>query len=135
MRTSKIDQLLIVCTVQSILHFTTLFRIRTLLTLCVLKVMFSFYLQHGCMHAFHSLSGVKQSGVPLNDIVLPPWAKGDPHEFIRKHREVCNLPSTYVVLINFAIGIALSALFTYTVYMAVTSSNECYKYSFLTTFY
>ena len=32
--------------------------------------------------------GTKQSGVALNDIVLPPWAKGDPHEFIRMHRVV-----------------------------------------------
>ena len=31
---------------------------------------------------------MKQSGVALNDIVLPPWAKGDPQEFIRMHREV-----------------------------------------------
>ena len=33
-------------------------------------------------------AGMKQSGVALNDIVLPPWAKGDAHEFIRMHREV-----------------------------------------------
>ena len=33
-------------------------------------------------------AGTKQSGVALNDIVLPPWAKGDPHEFIRMHRVV-----------------------------------------------
>ena len=33
-------------------------------------------------------AGMKQSGVALNDIVLPPWAKGDPQEFIRMHREV-----------------------------------------------
>jgi hypothetical protein len=32
--------------------------------------------------------GCKQSGVQLNDAVLPPWAKGDPREFIRAHREV-----------------------------------------------
>ncbi|RWS31727.1 WD repeat and FYVE domain-containing protein 3-like protein, partial [Leptotrombidium deliense] len=30
--------------------------------------------------------GVKQSGVRLNDVVLPPWAKNDPKEFIRVHR-------------------------------------------------
>lgn len=34
--------------------------------------------------------GSKQNGVPLNDIVLPPWAKNDPREFIRVHRQVCN---------------------------------------------
>ncbi|XP_072939310.1 WD repeat and FYVE domain-containing protein 3 [Epargyreus clarus] len=30
--------------------------------------------------------GCKQSGVALGDVVLPPWAKGDPREFIRAHR-------------------------------------------------
>lgn len=34
------------------------------------------------------LIGVKQSGVALHDVVLPPWAKDDPREFIRAHREV-----------------------------------------------
>ena len=38
--------------------------------------------------------GTKQSGEPLNDILLPPWAKGDPREFIRVHREA--LESDYV---------------------------------------
>ena len=33
-------------------------------------------------------TGKKQSGEELSDVVLPPWAKGDPHEFIRLHREV-----------------------------------------------
>ena len=32
--------------------------------------------------------GVKQSGVALGDVILPPWAKGDPREFVRAHREV-----------------------------------------------
>uniref|UniRef100_A0A0K0FFM9 Blue cheese (inferred by orthology to a D. melanogaster protein) n=1 Tax=Strongyloides venezuelensis TaxID=75913 RepID=A0A0K0FFM9_STRVS len=31
--------------------------------------------------------GCKQNGVLLNDVVLPPWAKGDPTEFVRMHRE------------------------------------------------
>ncbi|KAK9884773.1 hypothetical protein WA026_009003 [Henosepilachna vigintioctopunctata] len=31
--------------------------------------------------------GVKQSGVELGDVVLPPWAKQDPREFIRAHRQ------------------------------------------------
>ncbi|CAG9764999.1 unnamed protein product [Ceutorhynchus assimilis] len=31
--------------------------------------------------------GVKQNGVALGDVVLPPWAKQDPREFIRAHRE------------------------------------------------
>ncbi|CAH0714498.1 unnamed protein product, partial [Brenthis ino] len=38
--------------------------------------------------------GSKQSGVALNDVVLPPWAKGDPREFIRVHRAA--LESDYV---------------------------------------
>ena len=49
-----------------------------------------------CIHILYSTftvllidnSGTKQSGEVLNDIVLPPWAKGDPQEFIRLHREV-----------------------------------------------
>ena len=32
--------------------------------------------------------GTKQSGVSLGDVVLPAWAKSDPREFIRAHREV-----------------------------------------------
>ncbi|XP_050299394.1 WD repeat and FYVE domain-containing protein 3 [Anthonomus grandis grandis] len=31
--------------------------------------------------------GVKQSGVALGDVALPPWAKQDTREFIRVHRE------------------------------------------------
>ena len=38
--------------------------------------------------------GKKQSGVVLNDVVLPTWAKNDPHEFIRVHR--MTLESDYV---------------------------------------
>ncbi|XP_050428058.1 WD repeat and FYVE domain-containing protein 3 [Adelges cooleyi] len=38
--------------------------------------------------------GCKQNGVQLNDVVLPPWAKDDPHEFIRIHRAA--LESEYV---------------------------------------
>ncbi len=33
-------------------------------------------------------AGHKQSGEELNDVILPPWAKGDPREFIRVQREV-----------------------------------------------
>lgn len=32
--------------------------------------------------------GTKQNGEVLDDIVLPPWAKNDPREFIRLHRKV-----------------------------------------------
>ncbi|KHN83531.1 WD repeat and FYVE domain-containing protein 3 [Toxocara canis] len=31
--------------------------------------------------------GVKQNGVALDDVVLPRWAKGDPREFVRIHRQ------------------------------------------------
>eukprot|EP00047_Mylnosiga_fluctuans_P023839 m.147022 g.147022 ORF g.147022 m.147022 type:complete len:3132 (+) comp9701_c0_seq1:40-9435(+) len=31
--------------------------------------------------------GLKQNGVPLDDVILPPWAKDDPNEFIRVHRQ------------------------------------------------
>ncbi len=30
--------------------------------------------------------GMKQSGVALSDVLLPPWAKDDAREFIRVHR-------------------------------------------------
>lgn len=38
--------------------------------------------------------GVKQDGEPLNDVGLPPWAKGSPEEFININREA--LESEYV---------------------------------------
>ncbi|KAF9610456.1 hypothetical protein IFM89_022420 [Coptis chinensis] len=38
--------------------------------------------------------GVKQDGEPLGDVLLPPWAKGSPEEFIQKNREA--LESEYV---------------------------------------
>lgn len=39
------------------------------------------------------LSGAKQNGTKLADVILPPWAKGDPREFIRVHREVRHKPT------------------------------------------
>ncbi|GAM85921.1 hypothetical protein ANO11243_039310 [Dothideomycetidae sp. 11243] len=37
--------------------------------------------------------GVKEgSGQAINDVHLPPWAKGDPHLFIKKHREALESP-------------------------------------------
>lgn len=38
--------------------------------------------------------GTTQKGVIVDDVVLPPWAKGDSHEFIRLHRAA--LESKYV---------------------------------------
>ena len=43
---------------------------------------------------------MKQSGAPLGDVVLPPWAKGDAREFIRAHREVCQLVTYSVCMIH-----------------------------------
>lgn len=37
--------------------------------------------------------GAKQNGTKLGDVILPPWAKGDPREFIRVHREVRGEPT------------------------------------------
>ncbi|TKX23413.1 beige/BEACH domain-containing protein [Elsinoe australis] len=37
--------------------------------------------------------GIKEgTGQAINDVQLPPWAKGDPHLFIRKHREALESP-------------------------------------------
>ncbi|KNC78521.1 hypothetical protein SARC_09057, partial [Sphaeroforma arctica JP610] len=36
--------------------------------------------------------GVKQDGVRVGDVVLPPWAKGNPRYFILKHREALESP-------------------------------------------
>lgn len=38
--------------------------------------------------------GIKQNGMKLDDVILPPWAKGDAREFIRLHRSA--LESDYV---------------------------------------
>ncbi|XP_014604234.1 PREDICTED: WD repeat and FYVE domain-containing protein 3 isoform X1 [Polistes canadensis] len=45
-----------------------------------------FYLPEFLVNSNHFDLGSKQSGVQLGDIVLPPWAKQDPREFIRAHR-------------------------------------------------
>lgn len=37
---------------------------------------------------FHVYIGRMEDGTTLGDVELPPWAKGDPQEFIRVHREV-----------------------------------------------
>ena len=53
-----------------------------------------FYLPDFLVNHNYFKLGRKQNGVPLNNVILPPWAKGDPHEFIRMHREA--LESEYV---------------------------------------
>ncbi|KOB73312.1 Uncharacterized protein OBRU01_10878, partial [Operophtera brumata] len=45
-----------------------------------------FYLPEFLVNSNNFDLGHKQSGVALGDIVLPPWARGDPREFIRLHR-------------------------------------------------
>ena len=32
-------------------------------------------------------ASIKQNGDILGDVILPPWAKNDPREFIRMHRQ------------------------------------------------
>jgi len=53
-----------------------------------------FYLPDFLTNTNHFELGKKQSGVRLGDVVLPPWAKNDPKEFIRVHRMA--LESDYV---------------------------------------
>ena len=36
--------------------------------------------------------GTKQNGDQVNDVVLPPWAKGDARRFIRLHRDALESP-------------------------------------------
>ena len=46
-----------------------------------------FYLPEFLKNANNFDLGSKQNGVPLGDVLLPPWAKGDSREFIRMHRQ------------------------------------------------
>nr|XP_018916724.1 PREDICTED: WD repeat and FYVE domain-containing protein 3 [Bemisia tabaci] len=45
-----------------------------------------FYLPEFLVNSNNFDLGCKQNGVQLGDVVLPPWAKDDPREFIRMHR-------------------------------------------------
>ena len=47
-----------------------------------------FYMPEFLVNKNHFELGVKQSGVELGDVEVPPWARGDPREFIRVNREV-----------------------------------------------
>lgn len=40
------------------------------------------------LNSNHFDLGIKQNGVALDDVILPRWAKGDPREFVRIHRQV-----------------------------------------------
>lgn len=53
-----------------------------------------FYLPEFLENRFSFDFGIKQSGERVNDVLLPPWAKGSAREFVRKHREA--LESQYV---------------------------------------
>ncbi|KAJ8022395.1 WD repeat and FYVE domain-containing protein 3 [Holothuria leucospilota] len=57
-----------------------------------------FYLPEFLLNHNNFDLGIKQSGVALGDCVLPPWAKGDPKEFIRMHREAleCDYVSAHL---------------------------------------
>ncbi|XP_054792696.1 BEACH domain-containing protein B isoform X2 [Prosopis cineraria] len=53
-----------------------------------------FYLPEFLVNSNFYHLGVKQDGEPIGDVILPPWAKGSPEEFIRRNREA--LESEYV---------------------------------------
>ncbi|XP_051141977.1 protein SPIRRIG [Andrographis paniculata] len=53
-----------------------------------------FYMPEFLENRFNLDLGEKQSGEKVDDVILPPWAKGSAREFIRKHREA--LESDYV---------------------------------------
>lgn len=53
-----------------------------------------FYMPEFLENHFNLDLGEKQSGEKVGDVMLPPWAKGSPREFIRKHREA--LESDYI---------------------------------------
>ncbi|KAM9727627.1 WD repeat- and FYVE domain-containing protein 4 isoform 2-T2 [Menidia menidia] len=53
-----------------------------------------FYLPDFLLNSNNIQLGCMEDGTALGDVELPPWAKGDPQEFIRIHREA--LESDYV---------------------------------------
>uniref|UniRef100_UPI0037E89D37 WD repeat- and FYVE domain-containing protein 4 isoform X2 n=1 Tax=Semicossyphus pulcher TaxID=241346 RepID=UPI0037E89D37 len=53
-----------------------------------------FYLPDFLLNSNNIQLGCMEDGTTLGDVELPPWAKGDPQEFIRVHREA--LESEYV---------------------------------------
>lgn len=42
--------------------------------------------------------GIKQSGVPIGDVVLPPWAHGSADEFIRYHSKLIFFSSEFLLI-------------------------------------
>uniref|UniRef100_A0A8C1A0U4 WD repeat and FYVE domain containing 3 n=1 Tax=Cyprinus carpio carpio TaxID=630221 RepID=A0A8C1A0U4_CYPCA len=57
-----------------------------------------FYLPEFLLNSNNFDLGSKQNGTKLGDVILPPWAKGDPREFIRLHREAleCDYVSAHL---------------------------------------
>ncbi|XP_063290741.1 WD repeat- and FYVE domain-containing protein 4 [Pelobates fuscus] len=53
-----------------------------------------YYLPEMFVNCKHCHLGYMQDGTVVGDVILPPWAHGDPHSFIRLHREA--LESEYV---------------------------------------
>ena len=64
----------------------------------LLNVFLGFAPQSAFLHNLWSDLGMKQNGERLDDAILPPWAKGSPHEFIRAHREAleCDYVSAHL---------------------------------------
>jgi len=46
-----------------------------------------FYLPEFLQNQNHLDLGIRHDGTRVDDVILPPWANGDPRLFIRKHRE------------------------------------------------
>uniref|UniRef100_A0A673WZ34 WD repeat and FYVE domain containing 3 n=1 Tax=Salmo trutta TaxID=8032 RepID=A0A673WZ34_SALTR len=57
-----------------------------------------FYLPEFMLNSNNFDLGAKQNGIRLRDVLLPPWAKGDPREFIRVHRQAleCDFVSAHL---------------------------------------
>ncbi|KAM6959381.1 WD repeat and FYVE domain-containing protein 3 [Aplochiton taeniatus] len=57
-----------------------------------------FYLPEFFLNSNNFDLGSKQNGTKLGDVILPPWAKGDPKEFIRVHRQAleCDYVSAHL---------------------------------------
>lgn len=58
-------------------------------SLLISIIFFPFVVDHCVVLSYIDTSvGCMGDGTALGDVQLPPWAKGDPQEFIRIHREV-----------------------------------------------
>ncbi|XP_032825005.2 WD repeat and FYVE domain-containing protein 3 isoform X1 [Petromyzon marinus] len=57
-----------------------------------------FYLPEFLLNSNNFDLGCKQNGIKLGDVLLPAWAKGDPREFIRVHRQAleCDYVSAHL---------------------------------------